>query len=119
MASWETVTTVASRQITDEHRAKLQQNAAKARKAHSRNAAEARRPLVLAILRYLKANPNASTREIVEAVADVNVGPVMLSNLVDQSVIKVSGKVQTGKRGRPMHRFAVAKRGNDRLRRAS
>lgn len=98
------------RTISADHRAKLQVNAAKARKARKRNAASVRREVQAAVASYVLANPNATTREIAENV-DVNVSPVLLGAMVEAKVLKVSGKVETGKAGRPMHRFVVLARG--------
>lgn len=68
-----------------------------------------------AALEILKAVKEADGEATVEMLQEKGYSRFQIKNLLMKEQIRVSGKVETGQRGRPKMKFAVASKGNKRL----
>jgi predicted ArsR family transcriptional regulator len=70
------------------------------------------RQTALEILKAVKAADGEAT---VETLSEQGFSRFQIKNLIAKEQIRVSGKVETGQRGRPKMKFSVASKGNKRL----
>jgi predicted ArsR family transcriptional regulator len=73
--------------------------------------------LETAIVPFLFDNPNSSAQEMADAL-NIKVQPVYLFEGINQEVLRVSGKVESGKRGRPANRYSLTDKARKRVQRA-
>ena len=68
-----------------------------------------------AAIEMLSIIKEADGEATVEMLQDKGFSRFQIKNLLQKQQIRVSGKVETGQRGRPKMKFAVASKGNKRL----
>ena len=66
-------------------------------------------------LEILKAVKDADGEATVETLSQQGFSRFQINNLIAKEQIRISGKVETGQRGRPKMKFSVASKGNKRL----
>jgi predicted ArsR family transcriptional regulator len=70
------------------------------------------RQTALEILKAVKAADGEAT---VEMLSEQGFSRFQIKNLIAKEQIRISGKIETGQRGRPKMKFTVASKGNKRL----